>query len=71
MFPLHLVLTDRVKANLEEKFIPPISEYDPDLQVVWFIPRKVIVKKTKNGKDYYLVEVVDSNSVLTLSSVGG
>jgi DNA polymerase-3 subunit alpha len=65
VFPLHLVLTDRVKANLEEKFIPPISEYDPDLQVVWFIPRKVIVKKTKNGKDYYLVEVVDSNSVLT------
>ena len=65
VFPLHLVLTDDVRNNLEQKFIPPISEYDPELQLVWFIPRKVIVKKTKNGKDYYLIEVVDSNSMLT------
>ena len=65
IFPMHLVLTDDVKDNLGQKFIPPISEYDPELQLVWFIPRKVIIKKTKNGKDYYLVEVVDSNSILT------
>ena len=58
-------MTDEVKSSLEQKVIPPISEYDPDLQLVWFIPRKVMIKKTKNGKDYYLIEVVDSNSVLT------
>ena len=43
--------------------IPPISEYDPALQVVWLIPRKVVPKKTKNGKDYLIVEATDSNSV--------
>jgi len=65
IFPISLVLTDDIRKNLEEKFVPPISEYDPDLELVWFIPRNVIVKKTKNGKNYYLMEVTDSNSALT------
>jgi len=65
VFPLDLVVGESTQKKLHEMFIPPISEYDPDLELVWFIPRKVIVKKTKNGKNYYLVEVVDSNSALT------
>ena len=65
IFPISLVITDSIQKNLEEKFVPPISEYDPELELVWFIPRKVMVKKTKNGKNYYLVEVIDSNSALT------
>ena len=62
VFPISLVMTDDVRAKLAENFVPPISEHDPDLKLVWFIPRKVTLKKTKNGKDYYLVEVTDSNS---------
>jgi len=65
VFPIDLVVSKGIQKQLQDKFIPPISEYDPDLELVWFVPRKVIVKKTKNGKDYYLVEVIDSNSVLT------
>tara|TARA_Y100000593_G_scaffold51560_1_gene96861 strand:- start:865 stop:1674 length:810 start_codon:yes stop_codon:yes gene_type:complete len=65
VFPLDLVVSKDTQQKLQERFIPPISEYDPTLELVWFIPRKVIVKKTKNGKEYYLIEVVDSNSVLT------
>ena len=42
--------------------VPPISEYDPELLVCWFIPREVICKKTRNGKDFYIVRVIDSNS---------
>ena len=42
--------------------IPPISEFDPELQVCWFIPREVLQKKTKNGKLFYVVKVIDSNS---------
>ena len=65
IFPIGLVITDSIRESLEERYVPPISEHDPDLELVWFIPRKVITKKTKNGKNYYLVEVIDSNSALT------
>jgi hypothetical protein len=50
VFPLNLVI---------------ISEFDPDLLLCWFIPRKVTVKKTKKGKTYWIVEVIDSNNQLT------
>ena len=45
--------------------VPPISEFDTELQVCWFIPREVVRKKTKNGKDFYIVKVIDSNSEQT------
>ena len=64
VFPLDLVVSQKTQRELQNRFVPPISEYDPALELVWFIPRKVIVKKTKNGKSYYLIEVVDSNSAL-------
>jgi len=62
VFPIDLVLTERVKSKLEEYFVPPIAEYDPELQVVWFIPREIIRRKTKNGKEYWIVNVIDSTS---------
>ena len=43
----------------------PISEYDEELQLVWFIPRQLIAKKTRNDKDFYIMNVIDSNSQLT------
>ena len=36
--------------DLYEQGVPPISEFDPELLVCWFIPRKVVKKKTKRGK---------------------
>jgi len=65
LFPFDLVMSSEIKQRLEDKYVPPISEYDPDLGVVWFIPRKVIPKKTKFGKDWWLVEVIDENSTVT------
>jgi len=65
IFPMHLVMTDAVRTKLDNYFVPPVSDYDPDLGVVWFIPREIIKKKTKNGKPYWIVSVIDSNSVLT------
>ena len=65
IFPMHLVMTPEVRARLEANYVPPISDYDPELGLVWFIPREIIRKKTKNGKPYWIVAVVDSNSVLT------
>ncbi len=47
---MSLVITPETIEKLKEKFIPPISEFDEELQICWFIPRKVIPKKTKKGK---------------------
>ena len=62
VFPLNLVISEEMVEKLHEKFITPISEYDPELQVCWFIPRKITPKKTKNGKLYWIVETIDSNN---------
>jgi len=62
VFPMNLVITTETIQRLKDKFIPPISEFDSDLCVCWFIPRKIVPKKTKNGKNYWIVEVIDSNN---------
>ena len=65
VFPINLVINDETVQRLQDKFIPPISEFDQELQVCWFIPRKIVPRKTKKGKDYWIVEVIDSNNELT------
>ncbi len=62
VFPISLVMNEALQSKIDSLMIPPISEFDAELQVCWFIPREVIVKKTRNGKDFYIVRVVDSNS---------
>ena len=62
LFPMDLVIDSATRTKLQERFIPPISEFDSELQVVWFIPRKVVSRKTKNGKDYWIIEVIDDSS---------
>ena len=65
VFPMNLVISLETIQKLQDKFIPPISEFDQELQVCWFIPRKIVPRKTKKGKDYWIVEVIDSNNELT------
>jgi len=65
VFPINLVIPPATVQRLQEKFVPPISEFDQELQVCWFIPRKIVPRKTKNGKNYWIVEVIDSNNELT------
>jgi DNA polymerase-3 subunit alpha len=65
IFPMNLVISLETIEKLQEKFVPPISEFDPDLQLCWFIPRKIVPRQTKNGKLYWIVEVIDSNNELT------
>lgn len=65
VFPINLVISPETVERLQEKFVPPVSEFDPALELCWFIPRKIIERKTKNGKLYWIVEVIDSNNELT------
>jgi DNA polymerase-3 subunit alpha len=65
VFPMGLVVDEDIRQRLTDYCVPAISDYDPDLNLVWFIPRKVTSRKTKNGKTYWVVEVIDENNVLT------
>ncbi len=65
MFPFSLVVTPDVEDRLADLCVPPISEYDPALMLCWVIPREILLKKTKRGKPYYQVEVIDTNSKMT------
>ena len=62
IFPISAVMNEALQSKIDELMIPPISEFDQELQVCWFIPREVLIKKTRNGKTFYLVKVIDSNS---------
>jgi len=65
IFPVSKVVTPEVQKRIDDNFLPPISEYDHDLKSCWCIPRSVTTKTTKNGKKFFVVEVIDSNSVVT------
>ena len=65
VFPISAVVTPRVRQKLDELYVPPISEFDPELGVTWFIPRECILKKSKNGKNFYVVKVIDDNNEMT------
>ena len=65
IFPISKVVDDRIQRRLDELYVPAISEYDSDLMVCWCIPREIKVKKSKNNRTYYVIDVIDSNSVTT------
>jgi DNA polymerase-3 subunit alpha len=62
MFPIHLVMSDEVMKQLDDNMIPPLGDFMPEVPVAWFIPREIIPRKTKNGKVYWIVKVIDSTS---------
>jgi len=65
IFPVSKVITPTIQTRIDEYVLPPISDYDHDLKNCWCIPRSITVKKTKTDKKFYVVEVIDSNSVIT------
>ena len=65
MFPFDLVLTKQIRESIHRHQVPPLGEWDNDLGVAWFIPREVLSKKTKHGKTYWIVKVIDDSSVLS------
>ena len=65
VFPMQLIMSERVREELEQHVVPPLGEFDADLGVAWFVPREVIPKKTKHGKVYWILKATDSTSTLT------
>jgi DNA polymerase-3 subunit alpha len=65
IFPFDLVLDKKVKERLEYLKVPPLAEYDKDLQLCWFIPREIIPKKTRNGKTFWIINAIDETCQTT------
>jgi DNA polymerase-3 subunit alpha len=65
IFPFDLVMTKQIRESIERHSVPSIGNWDKDLGVAWFVPREIIPKKTKNGKLYWIVRVVDDTSAAT------
>ena len=65
IFPFELVMDRKVKDRLDQLKVPPLAEYDKDLQLCWFIPREIIPKKTRNGKTFWIINAIDETCKTT------
>mgnify|MGYP001204266820 CR=1 FL=1 len=65
IFPMSEVISQETMELLKNNpkgSCYPISEYYDSSTPVWFIPREVKKKKTKRGRSYYVISVIDSNN---------
>jgi len=60
LYPFHMVISESDLERLKEIRCPPLSEFDPNLRAAWFIIREKIVKKTKHGKEYWIIRCIDN-----------
>jgi DNA polymerase III alpha subunit len=70
IYPLELVIDDEKIKKFEKLKIPALGEFDTALKIAWFIPREVIPKKTKHGKLYWIIKVVDNNAATDIKCWG-
>jgi len=59
IFPFDIVVDKKVRERIKANYVPPISLFDEDLLLCWFIPREVTEKTTRNGKKFWIVNVID------------
>jgi hypothetical protein len=61
IYPINMVVPVKAYQFFEMHGIMPLSEYDAELGKGWCIPTEVNLKKTRAGKAYYQVTVIDSS----------
>jgi len=61
IYPINMVVPVKAYRFFEMQGINPLSEYDRELGKGWCIPTEVTTRKTKTGKAYYQVTVIDSS----------
>ena len=65
IYPFDLVLTSEIQDMIERYKVPPLGSWDNDLKQAWFIPREVIKRKTKTGREYWILRVIDETSTIS------
>jgi DNA polymerase-3 subunit alpha len=61
IYPINMVVPVKAYKFFEMQGIMPLSDYDKELGMGWCIPTEVNLKKTRGGKPYYQVVVIDSS----------
>jgi len=70
-FPFDKVMTHDIAYDLDRNEVPPIGEYDPSVPVVWFVPRAIKKKRTRKGKEFWILDVVDPVAGTTQIKIWG
>jgi DNA polymerase-3 subunit alpha len=67
IYPINLVMSEKVLLKLNKKNIQPIGDFDEELDqdIVWFIPRNKEIKLNKKGRPYWILTVTDNTNSLT------
>ena len=65
IFPFEIVMDKKVKERIEYNCVPPIAQFDKDLQLCWLIPRNIMVKQTRNGKTFWIINAIDDTCQTT------
>ena len=76
VYPFEMIMTYDLRERLNDLSVVPISEYETalsmggdwnidDVLLVWFVPRTLKKKKTARGSEYWILEVIDENNVIT------
>lgn len=63
-YPVSMVLPPEISKRLEEKYVPPIGEYDEEIGLTWFVVRNCVRKTSSSGKDYLVLEVIDDTNTM-------
>ena len=64
-FPVDMVMSNQLYKRLNDMNVNPISKYDEELKICWFVPVSYEVKKSKNDKNYYVVQTIDDSGKIT------
>ena len=65
IYPFDLVVTQEIRDAIDYYKVPPLGSWDNKLKSAWFIPRDVIKRKTKTGREYWIVKVIDETSTIS------
>jgi len=60
-YPVDLIVSPVVVSVLDEMGIPPISEQKKSGEKCWFVVTDTLEKKTRGGKPYLVLTVIDSS----------
>ena len=65
IYPFDLVMTPEIQEMIDRYKVPPLGNWDQALKAAWFIPRLITKRKTKTGREYWIVKVIDETSTIS------
>ena len=65
IYPFDLVMSPEIREMIDRYKVPPLGKWDQALKSAWFIPRSITKRKTKTGREYWIVKVIDETSTIS------